>query len=92
MATIAARGEVSMVSLFGDGGDVGIVGVLQLAFRRAGDEIARGLDTALRDRAFRERAARGASPYGDGHASEAIVAVLRETLVGPLLIQKQFAD
>src|ERR1700694_3416062 len=42
MATIAARGEVSMVSLFGDGGDVGIVGVLQLAFRRAGDEIARG--------------------------------------------------
>jgi len=64
--------------------------VIDVAAHR--DEIARGLDTALRDRAFRERAARGASPYGDGHASEAIVAVLRETLVGPLLIQKQFAD
>jgi len=64
--------------------------VIDVPARR--DEIARGLNTALRDVAFRERVARGASPYGDGHASERIVAVLRETRVGPLLIQKQFAD
>jgi len=56
------------------------------------DEIGRALERALEDREFRTRVERAESPYGDGQASERIVAVLRAIAIGPELIQKQFVD
>jgi hypothetical protein len=38
MATIAAGGEVSVVTLLGDSGDVGVIRILELTFRGAGGE------------------------------------------------------
>jgi UDP-N-acetylglucosamine 2-epimerase (non-hydrolysing)/GDP/UDP-N,N'-diacetylbacillosamine 2-epimerase (hydrolysing) len=56
------------------------------------NDIARALERALHDPAFRARVKRSESPYGDGRASERIVAVLQIVAVGPDLIQKQFVD
>lgn len=47
---------------------------------------------ALEDAGFRRRVQRGASPYGDGRASERIVETLEGIRIGPDLLQKQFVD
>ncbi|HEV8537161.1 MAG TPA: UDP-N-acetylglucosamine 2-epimerase [Candidatus Limnocylindria bacterium] len=64
--------------------------VLDVAPRH--EDIIRALKRALGDAEFRERVRKGNSPYGDGRASERIVAVLQRTRIGPELIQKQFVD
>ncbi|MDD1653169.1 MAG: UDP-N-acetylglucosamine 2-epimerase [Methanomicrobiales archaeon] len=51
--------------------------------------IRRGIERALSDRAFRKRLATGTSPYGDGHAGERIVEVLRSVSLDGGLIQKR---
>ena len=42
MTAIATGREVSVMTLLGDGSNVGVVGILQLSLRGAGDEIERG--------------------------------------------------
>jgi UDP-N-acetylglucosamine 2-epimerase (non-hydrolysing)/GDP/UDP-N,N'-diacetylbacillosamine 2-epimerase (hydrolysing) len=64
--------------------------VIDVPARR--NEIGVALERALNDGAFRERIGRTESPYGDGRASERIVAVLCQTTIGPELLQKQFVD
>jgi UDP-hydrolysing UDP-N-acetyl-D-glucosamine 2-epimerase len=52
------------------------------------DEILAGLETALAP-GLRERLRGDRNPYGDGHAAERIVRVLRELELGPRLIMKR---
>ncbi|MDD1668759.1 MAG: UDP-N-acetylglucosamine 2-epimerase [Methanomicrobiales archaeon] len=47
------------------------------------------MEKALSDPEFRERVRTCTSPYGDGHASERIVAILREIPLGKDLLQKK---
>jgi GDP/UDP-N,N'-diacetylbacillosamine 2-epimerase (hydrolysing) len=64
--------------------------VIDVPARRS--EIGLALERALNDREFRDRIGRSESPYGDGRASERIVAELCRTAISPELLQKQFAD
>jgi UDP-N-acetylglucosamine 2-epimerase len=57
---------------------------------RTPDRVDAALTRAL-DPAFRARLAGRPNPYGDGHASERIVAVLAETTLSGLLA-KRFAE
>jgi UDP-hydrolysing UDP-N-acetyl-D-glucosamine 2-epimerase len=52
------------------------------------DEIVSGIETALAP-AFREGLRGMANPYGDGHAAERIVHVLRTVDLGPTLTRKR---
>jgi hypothetical protein len=67
MATIAAGGEVSVVTLLGNGSDIPVVGIFQLSLRCAGDEFqgrcgrakhgaAGGCSGRARSRSLRSRA------------------------------------
>jgi GDP/UDP-N,N'-diacetylbacillosamine 2-epimerase (hydrolysing) len=56
------------------------------------DEIGRAIAEAIGDTAFRERARKSESPYGDGRAAERVVEILERTTSGPELLQKQFVD
>ena len=51
--------------------------------------ICRGIERALSDHAFRKLLAGSTSPYGDGHAGERIVEVLRTLPLDEELIQKR---
>ena len=51
-------------------------------------KIAAAVQTAL-SADFKEKAARCTNPYGDGRASERIVAILRKLEITDELIQKQ---
>jgi UDP-N-acetylglucosamine 2-epimerase (non-hydrolysing)/GDP/UDP-N,N'-diacetylbacillosamine 2-epimerase (hydrolysing) len=53
------------------------------------EAIAAAIETALTDSSFRQKAQEVANPYGDGHASERIVAVLERVSLDHELIQKQ---
>jgi UDP-N-acetylglucosamine 2-epimerase (non-hydrolysing)/GDP/UDP-N,N'-diacetylbacillosamine 2-epimerase (hydrolysing) len=64
--------------------------VIDVPARRG--EIGLAVGRVLSDREFRERIGRSKNPYGDGRASERIVAVLCRTEIGPELLQKQFVD
>lgn len=57
----------------------------------AASDITSGLARALSP-AFRESLAGLVNPYGDGHAAERIVRVLKETPLGDRLIRKRFVD
>jgi len=52
------------------------------------DEILAGLEAALAP-AFREGLRGMTNPYGDGHAAERIVRVLRTVELGPTLTRKR---
>ena len=52
------------------------------------DEILAGLETALAS-GMRERLRGERNPYGDGHAADRVVRVLREVELGPRLIVKR---
>ncbi|HBB97301.1 MAG TPA: UDP-N-acetylglucosamine 2-epimerase (hydrolyzing) [Blastocatellia bacterium] len=55
------------------------------------DEISKAITQATAD-SFRENLADLISPYGDGHAAERIVRVLRETNLDAKLLSKSFQD
>ncbi len=55
-------------------------------------EIKTAIRTALEDEAFKEVVRTCANPYGDGHAAERIVKVLRELDLAAVPIQKIFKD
>jgi UDP-N-acetylglucosamine 2-epimerase len=54
--------------------------------------IMRGLKRALEDEAFRRNVARRKNIYGDGKASERIVAVLEGIARDGMPLEKRFAD
>ena len=51
--------------------------------------IAQAIETAVHDSSFRARVAACVSPYGDGHASERIVDVLKNVALDGKLLQKR---
>jgi UDP-hydrolysing UDP-N-acetyl-D-glucosamine 2-epimerase len=51
--------------------------------------IVKAIQTALHDRDFRAMVKRCSSPYGDGHAAERIVGVLKDVQLGEKLIRKK---
>lgn len=55
-----------------------------------GDEIASALHRVTQDQIFRDQAAQGHSPYGDGHAGEHIARILAETPINDRLLHKRF--
>jgi GDP/UDP-N,N'-diacetylbacillosamine 2-epimerase (hydrolysing) len=55
------------------------------------DEIARGIAKAVSPD-FRESVANVQNPYGDGHAAERIVSVLKSVELGQKLLVKKFID
>jgi len=62
-----------------------------LDVRNDREEIRQALVTALDDEAFKARVAQRINPYGDGHAAERIVRILK-TVSLDNLIQKRFND
>jgi len=55
------------------------------------EEISRGIQTAVSAQ-FRNSIANLQNPYGDGHASERIVSVLRNAQISSPLLMKRFVD
>jgi len=55
------------------------------------DAIVRAIETATSD-AFLAGLEGLVNPYGDGHAAERIVHLLRDTPLGPSLVMKKFRD
>ena len=53
------------------------------------DEIIEAIQKALFDNDFRKKVLLCTSPYGDGHASERIVAILRDLEISDDLIRKK---
>ena len=64
--------------------------VLDVASGR--EAIRAAMEKALRDRDFREKVSRCTSPYGDGHAAERIVRLLRTLPLDETLLQKRPAS
>lgn len=54
------------------------------------NEITSALRRATQDKAFREQAARGSTPYGDGQTGRRIAAILSETEIDTRLLHKRF--
>jgi UDP-hydrolysing UDP-N-acetyl-D-glucosamine 2-epimerase len=55
------------------------------------EEISRGIQTAV-SAEFRNSIAKLQNPYGDGHASERIVEVLRKAVINNSILMKKFVD
>jgi UDP-hydrolysing UDP-N-acetyl-D-glucosamine 2-epimerase len=55
------------------------------------EEISRGIQTAV-SAEFRNSIAKLQNPYGDGHASERIVEVLRKAVINTSILMKKFVD
>jgi len=55
------------------------------------DAIVRAIDVALAP-GFREHLRGRPNPYGDGHAAERIVRVLRDVTLGDPLVRKKAVD
>lgn len=53
------------------------------------EEIGKGIEKALHDKEFLETVSRKESPYGDGHAAEKIVSVLKKIELNENLIKKK---
>ncbi len=70
-------------------GRVRTVNIVDVGYSRS--EILGGIAKAVSDE-FRAAASGATSPYGDGHAAERIVDVLKSVELGGRLLMKQFVD